>query len=114
MPGTVLRPLSVADAPAVIDLVNAAAGQAERRAAMDASGRVRLYRRRGVGRALMTSALAEFWRRGVRRVVLDTDADNPTGAPRLYRQLGLRPYRHELVLEREVRPGREVRVDVTG
>ena len=44
MPGTVLRPLSVADAPAVIDLVNAAAGQAERRAAMDASGRVRLYR----------------------------------------------------------------------
>jgi ribosomal protein S18 acetylase RimI-like enzyme len=45
-------------------------------------------RGRGLGAALIRQGLAEFVRRGVRRVGLKVDAGNPTGAPRLYERLG--------------------------
>lgn len=67
------------------------------------------YRRQGVGRALMRAAFGAFWQRGVRRIILDTDARSFTAAPRFYERLGMRPYRHELLFERAVRAGREVR-----
>jgi mycothiol synthase len=67
------------------------------------------YRRRGIGRALMLAAFWAFWQRGVRRVILDTDTDSFTAAPRFYARLGMRPYRQEWLYEKEVRPGRELR-----
>jgi GNAT superfamily N-acetyltransferase len=70
---------------------------------------LRPYRRAGVGRALTAVALAEFHRRGIRRVITDTDNASFTGANRLYLSFGFRPYRYELVMEKELRPGEEWR-----
>jgi ribosomal protein S18 acetylase RimI-like enzyme len=42
----------------------------------------------GLGAALVCTGLAEFRRRGVARVGLKVDAENPTGARRLYERLG--------------------------
>ncbi len=70
----------------------------------------RAWRGRGVGAALTATALAEFYRRGIRRVITDTDSDGFTGAHRLYRRFGFTPYRVENVVEKELRAGREWRV----
>jgi len=45
-------------------------------------------RGRGLGRALLLQAFAEYRRRGARRVGLKVDSNNPTGAPRLYERVG--------------------------
>ncbi len=47
-------------------------------------------RRRGLGLALLRWAFAAFWERGVTTVALSVDADNPTGATRLYERAGMR------------------------
>jgi mycothiol synthase len=47
------------------------------------------WRRRGVAQALLQHAFAEFYRRGKRRVALGVDAENPTGATRLYERAGM-------------------------
>jgi mycothiol synthase len=47
-------------------------------------------RRRGLGLALLRWTLAAFWERGVTAVALSVDADNPTGATRLYERAGMR------------------------
>src|SRR5262249_28613362 len=52
-------------------------------------------RGRGLGAALITTGLAEFARRGKRRVGLKVDAGNPTGAIRLYERLGFVTERRE-------------------
>lgn len=67
------------------------------------------YRRQGVGRALMLTAFHTFWRHGIRRIVTDTDADSFTEAPSFYTRLGMRWYRRELLYEKEIRSGHEVR-----
>lgn len=67
------------------------------------------YRRQGVGRALMLGAFRAFWRRNIRRIILDTDGDSFTEAPAFYASLGMRQYRREFLYEKEMRPGREVR-----
>jgi GNAT superfamily N-acetyltransferase len=54
-------------------------------------------RGRGLGAALIRQGFVEFARRGVRRVGLKVDAGNPTGAPRLYEQLGFRTERREQI-----------------
>lgn len=71
---------------------------------------LRAYRRRGVGQALTAAALAEFYRRGTRRVITDTDNASFTGANRLYPRFGFRPYRYEWVYEKQIRSGKEWRV----
>ncbi len=48
------------------------------------------WRRRGLGLALLRQTFGEFYRRGERAVGLAVDADNPTGAPRLYERAGMR------------------------
>lgn len=62
----------------------------------------RPYRKRGLGLALLHTAFGEFYRRGYRRVGLAVDAQNLTGALRLYERAGMRPertwLRYELVL----------------
>ena len=70
----------------------------------------RAWRGRGVGAALTATALVEFHRRGIRRVITDTDSDGFTGAHRLYRRFGFAPYRTENVVEKELRAGIEWRV----
>ncbi|HEX2294172.1 MAG TPA: GNAT family N-acetyltransferase [Actinomycetota bacterium] len=48
------------------------------------------HRGRGVGSALLRRAFAAFATRGLRRVILNVDAQNPTGATELYERAGMR------------------------
>jgi ribosomal protein S18 acetylase RimI-like enzyme len=57
------------------------------------------FRGRGLARALLLAAFAEFHRRGHRSVTLNVDATNPTGAVALYESLGMTPDREELLYE---------------
>ena len=47
------------------------------------------WRKRGLGLALLQHAFGEFYRRGKPRVALGVDAENPTGATRLYERAGM-------------------------
>ena len=49
----------------------------------------RPWRRRGIGLALLRAAFAEIRRRGIARCELGVDAENPTGATRLYERAGM-------------------------
>ena len=68
-----------------------------------------VYRRRGIARALMLAAFDAFWKNGLRRIITDTDANSFTDSTRLYKGLGMKPYRSEFTYEKEIRPGKEVR-----
>ena len=48
------------------------------------------FRGRGIGEALLRTAFAELRSRGATTVALGVDAENPTGAIRLYERLGMR------------------------
>jgi mycothiol synthase len=48
------------------------------------------WRRRGLGLALLRHAFGEFYRRGQPRIGLGVDAENTTGATRLYERAGMR------------------------
>src|SRR5689334_1994864 len=50
----------------------------------------RPWRRKGLGIALLQHAFAEFYKRGRRKAALYVDAQNPTGATRLYERAGMR------------------------
>jgi mycothiol synthase len=58
------------------------------------------FRGRGLGEALLRAVFAEFARRGVAQVRLKVDADNPTGAVRLYRRVGMDELRRYAVYMR--------------
>lgn len=47
------------------------------------------WRKRGLGLALLRHAFADWHRRGVTTVALGVDAENPTGATRLYERAGM-------------------------
>ena len=49
----------------------------------------RPWRRRGLGRALLVHAFRELHARGAERVGLGVDAQNATGATRLYESVGM-------------------------
>jgi mycothiol synthase len=51
------------------------------------------WRRCGLGAALLRASFAELYARGLRRVGLGVDAQNPTGALRLYERAGMRQVR---------------------
>lgn len=51
------------------------------------------WRGRGLGLALLRHSFAELAACGATRVGLDVDAENPTGAVRLYERAGMRPVR---------------------
>jgi mycothiol synthase len=57
---------------------------------VDTLGTLSAYRGKGLGRALLLTAFAEFHRRGFRKVVLGVDATNPTGALGLYESVGMK------------------------
>lgn len=48
------------------------------------------HRGRGIGMALLRRAFASFAARGVRRVMLNVDAENVTGATAVYERVGMR------------------------
>jgi ribosomal protein S18 acetylase RimI-like enzyme len=48
------------------------------------------WRRRGLGEALLLRSLGQFYERGERVVQLGVDAENPSGATRLYERVGMR------------------------
>jgi mycothiol synthase len=60
------------------------------------------WRRRGVGRALLLHAFCEFQRRGASYVGLGVDAENPTGATRLYEGAGMRVIKEDVIYEKEL------------
>lgn len=70
----------------------------------------RSFRGRGLARALTLTALGQFYQRGLRRIITDTDSQNFTGSYNLYFSVGMRPYRYENVYEKELRAGREWRI----
>jgi mycothiol synthase len=53
----------------------------------------RPWRRRGLGLALLLHSFCDFAARGATRVGLGVDAENTTGAVRLYERAGMRPVR---------------------
>lgn len=53
----------------------------------------RPWRRRGLGEMLLRRSFAELYARGLRRVGLGVDAQNVTGALRLYERVGMRQLR---------------------
>lgn len=65
----------------------------------------RPWRRRGLGMALLRHAFGEFYRRGMRTVGLGVDAQNPTGATRLYEQAGMRVTQRYVAYEKALLPG---------
>jgi mycothiol synthase len=48
------------------------------------------HRGRGIGAALLRRSLASFAERGTRRVIVNVDAENTTGATRVYEEVGMR------------------------
>jgi mycothiol synthase len=71
---------------------------------IDDLGVRRAYRRRGLGMALLRHVFAAFYARGIRRVGLGVDAENVTGATRLYGRAGMRVYRAWDLYDKELRP----------
>ena len=69
---------------------------------------LRAYRKQGLGLALLRHSFGEFYRRGNRAVGLGVDAQNLTGALRLYEQAGMRVCRKNNTYEKELRPGVEL------
>lgn len=62
----------------------------------------RAWRRRGVGEALLRRSFAVLHARGLRTVRLSVDAENPTGATRLYERAGMSVLRQSNTWEREL------------
>lgn len=67
-----------------------------------AVGVLREHRRRGIAEALLLTAFAELQRRGETRVALGVDAQNPTGATRLYEKVGMRVFWAAIVYEKDL------------
>jgi mycothiol synthase len=68
----------------------------------------RPWRKRGLGEALLMQSFGEFYRRGTKTIGLGVDAQNPTGATRLYQKVGMRVASEFVTYEKELRPGRNV------
>jgi mycothiol synthase len=60
------------------------------------------WRKRGLGLALLQHAFGEFYRRGQRRVGLGVDAQNPSGATRLYERAGMHVAYEAAAFEKEL------------
>lgn len=60
------------------------------------------WRKRGFGLALLQHAFGEFYRRGQPRVGLGVDAQNPTGATRLYERAGMHVAYEAVAFEKDI------------
>jgi mycothiol synthase len=68
----------------------------------------RPWRKRGLGEALLLHSFAEFYRRGTTTIGLGVDAQNPTGATRLYQKVGMHAASEFVIYEKELRAGRDI------
>jgi len=68
----------------------------------------RPWRRLGLGFALLKHAFRQLHDRGKVGACLGVDAENPTGATRLYESAGMRVARSEAVYEKLLRTGRDL------
>ncbi|HEX5840307.1 MAG TPA: GNAT family N-acetyltransferase [Anaerolineales bacterium] len=68
----------------------------------------RPWRKRGLGEALLLHSFGEFYRRSSRTIGLGVDAQNPTGATRLYQKVGMYAASEFITFEKELRAGREI------
>jgi mycothiol synthase len=68
----------------------------------------RPWRNRGLGLALLRHALAEYLRRGVRKIALSVDAESTTGAPRLYERAGMSVRESYIIYLKELRSGTDL------
>lgn len=71
-------------------------------------GVLRPWRKRGLGLALLRHSFHEFYQRGKRKVGLGVDAQNLTGALRLYEGAGMHVHQAFDQYEKELRPGTEI------
>jgi mycothiol synthase len=60
------------------------------------------WRKRGLGLALLRHAFGDWHRRGVTTVALGVDADNPTGATRLYERAGMHVGYEAIAFQKEL------------
>jgi mycothiol synthase len=68
----------------------------------------RVWRKRGLGEALLLHSFGEFYKRGMQTVGLGVDAENPTGATRLYKKAGMSVAAEYVIYEKELRAGRDI------
>jgi mycothiol synthase len=69
---------------------------------VSALGVRRPYRGRGYAKGLLLHTFREFWNRGLPRVTLDVDTQNPTGATQLYQRVGMSVEMENVVYEKEL------------
>jgi mycothiol synthase len=69
------------------------------------------WRKRGIGLALLQHSFRVFYDRGQYKVALGVDAENLTGALRLYEKAGMRVHRQFDLYEKELRSGKEISVE---
>jgi mycothiol synthase len=67
----------------------------------------RPWRRRGLALAMLRTAFAAFFRRGVREVELSVDAGSPSNAPALYTRAGMQVAQNISLYRKELRPGKD-------
>ncbi len=67
----------------------------------------RPWRNHGLGLALLRSAFAALYRRGVSEASLSVDADSPTGAPRLYIRAGMQVAQNFVLYRKVLRAGQD-------
>jgi len=64
----------------------------------------RPWRGKGYAKALLLHAFREFWDRGMPRVTLGVDAENPTGATHLYERVGMNVESENVIFEKLLTP----------
>jgi len=66
----------------------------------------RPWRKQGLGEALLLQSFRDLYKQGYSVIGLGVDAQNPTGATRLYIKAGMYPASEFVTYEKELRPGR--------
>jgi mycothiol synthase len=67
------------------------------------------WRKKGLGKALLQQSFREFFSRDIKIAALGVDADNPTGATRLYEKVGMQVAHKYIEFEKVLRQGLDVR-----
>jgi mycothiol synthase len=71
---------------------------------IDNLGTLSEWRGRGIASALLVASLERFAEAGLTHASIGVDSDNPTGAARLYRNLGFEPRQRSITYEIVVQP----------